>query len=119
VKENEELQQQNEELQQQNEELQQQNEELQQQNEELQQQNEELQQLQSGLAMEAASCIGKLAAAEGLITDLHKQLAEAKLTVQHLQARFTANESIVWPKEMQPTAHLAEVLSEMLMDGKV
>ena len=60
-----------------------------------------------GLAMEAASCIGKLAVAEGLITDLHKQLAEAKLTIQHLQARLTANESIVWPKEVPPTAHLA------------
>ena len=57
--------------------------------------------------MDAASCAGKLTVADGLIADLHKQLAEAKLTIQNLQARLTTNGSIVWSEEVQSTVHLA------------
>ena len=61
------------------------------------------------LAMEAASCYGKLAVAKGVIADLHQLLAKAKLDIQHLQERLATNESVVWSQEVQPTAHLAGI----------
>ena len=61
------------------------------------------------LAMEAASCYGKLAVAKGVIANLHQLLAKAKLDIQHLQERLATNESVVWSQEVQPTAHLAGI----------